>query len=238
MRNLLFMLFFTLSGLADAQQKSYPLVCQGDRLRFSLETDTRGVAGSMLVGSFEAAGTVGSAISGQCTWIDRAFRNKEPRSFCLRVNTSDLRAFGAQGVIRALSSKNGSARLLVYNNNAGCMVVTGIQALAFGTAHSTGVSVKDFRSRLQSVHATAHPSCGKCEDVTGPGTLPTPPQPSGIVASRLQAHNAALLALMRTLLSPDAFRTYPGIESGDCRNDIYCQIDLRRAAIAVGVGAP
>ena len=133
--------------LASAQAQSYPLVCGGGGLRLSFESNATGVAGPVLVGTFEAAGSANSAQPGRCSWVDRTVAANEPHRFCLRINPGDLLASRAQDVIRALATPGGAATISVYNNGAGCMLVTSVDSLAFGKSPARRAQVEDL-SRL------------------------------------------------------------------------------------------
>lgn len=231
------LLAFPLLGLAQ----TYPLACQaGPSLRLSFELNSHGMKGQVLVGSFQASPLAGTAGPGQCTWLDRPLNPAEPRAFCVRSNENDLRVNGVQEVIGALAITGGTATLNVSNNNAGCMVVASVQSAGAASGRITGgVNIPNLGARLQgSIRPPVLPGrgCGKCDSNVGGGTLPRPPVPSGTALNRLERLNSELLSIAQRALTSGDFAQLQSTERSDCGNDVYCQLDLRSAAIAIGLG--
>ena len=111
---------------------SYVLMCKGGG---NMNIDYDSVRNKLTV-NFKAGNRGGShgVSAGNCTWVDRGFRPREPHRLCqLGVNDVKFRMNGADKVVRLSSSKapyiknilRGRAfQVRVYNDNAGCMRVT------------------------------------------------------------------------------------------------------------------
>jgi hypothetical protein len=65
----------------------------------------------------------GGLESGQCTWWDRALRPGEPTTVCDASANPNLAQYE-----RLIKDPNAYMTVMVYNDNAGCMKVTGVRA--------------------------------------------------------------------------------------------------------------
>jgi hypothetical protein len=222
------LLLITPCGIVHAQQHTtYPLNCRaGKELSMSIKNRS---SGPMLVGTFQHASQARIPNPGSCTWDDRPLGPSEPSRFCMPIQASDLQRNGTARLIGALGSTNGTARLLVYNNGAGCMDVTHVLSAVTPRKRRQQISINDIQSRLSQ-----RPRGGKSEDLVSPDSLPRPPR-GDEAASRLQAHSRALLSIVKALLDKGTLAQYLNDERTRCGDEVFCLMDLRQTAIAVAV---
>jgi len=116
----------------QAAPSSYVLMCKGGgNMSIDYNSNT-----NKLIVNFRA-GTQGGShgiSAGSCTWVDRGFRQREPKHICQTgVNDVTFHMNGADKVTRMHSLKAPYIRNIlsgqpfqvrVYNDGAGCMKVT------------------------------------------------------------------------------------------------------------------
>ena len=117
---------------AQAAPTSYVLMCKGGG-NMSIDYNS---SSKKLIVNFNAGKRSGSngIASGNCTWVDRGFRPREPHRLC-QSGVNDIR-FHMNGSDKITSLKSNKApyirnilngrpfQVRVYNDNAGCMKVT------------------------------------------------------------------------------------------------------------------
>jgi hypothetical protein len=116
-----------------------PITCRGGGgMSFQLAADGPGITGTHFIIGFRraAAGGSDSLGEGECAWLDRPVDPSEPDRICHVVEASNLLLSWSvsNGFIQGLSSapapylvalaKNGVTVFDVYNNGAGCLVMT------------------------------------------------------------------------------------------------------------------
>jgi hypothetical protein len=234
-RRLVLLGFAVLLAVVPAvHAQNYPLVCHGgSALRLGFESGSRGVAGAYLIGSFRPSPSPESVAEGQCSWEDRTFRKGEPLAFCLSANPGDLGTGPTLAVIRALSDPAGSIRLSVSNNNAGCLVVAGIEPAKSSIAQRAAISSSARESALAKARASAvsqsgtHPATIDSYDVSA-DSLPKPSMAQGLM---LQAYSDRLQKIAQAALAPAHFKSLEAQVRG-C-GDVYCAINYRIGALGI-----
>lgn len=140
-----------ISSSAEAMQQSYELRCRGGGLKFNSTPGVTSSSGEQMMNVTVdfAAGTQGAGTRkpnlnpGQCSWIDRGFRQGEPAQIRLqmvsfaqqqqalhgspvdRSPTAAERYPDAQNVPQYLASSDHYWTFWVYNTNNGYMQATG-----------------------------------------------------------------------------------------------------------------
>jgi len=117
---------------AQATPSSYVLMCKGGG---NMSIDYNSSTNKLIV-NFHGGNRAGSngVAAGSCTWVDRGFRNAEPRKLCQTgVNDVTFHLNGSDKVTSMNSSKapyikkilRGNAfQVRVYNDRSGCMKIT------------------------------------------------------------------------------------------------------------------